>query len=70
MNKSDLIRSLEVRIEHNQKEFGICERLHGEEVAASSSPSFHSAHSEMRDWHAGKIEAYKQALKMIQELDA
>ena len=68
MNKSDLIRSLEVRIKYNEKEFAECERLHGEAVSAHGVALWHSAHSEMRDWHDGKIQAYKHALQMIQEL--
>jgi len=66
MNIDQVIASLKVRIEHNQKEFGECERLHGEVVASSQTAVWHSAHSEMRDWHAGKLQAYKQVLEMLE----
>ncbi len=65
MEIDTIINSLNVRIEHNRKELAECERLHGEVVARDSSV-FHSAHSEMRDWHLGKLEAYKTMLEMIQ----
>lgn len=66
MNVDRIIDSLNVRIEHNRKELAECERLHGEEVKRDPS-AYHSAHSEMRDWHLGKLEAYKVMLQMIQE---
>ena len=66
MNIEQVIESLKVRIEHNQKEFGECERLHGAVVAKDPS-IWNTVHSEMRDWHAGKLEAYKQVLEMLGE---
>ena len=66
MSIEQVIESLKVRIEHNQKEFGECERLHGEVVAEDPS-IWNTAFSEMRDWHAGKLEAYKQVLEMLEQ---
>ena len=70
MNKQDMIRSLKVRIKYNEKEFAESERLHGEAVAAHPVALWHTAHSEMRDWHDGKVQAYKHALQMLEELEA
>ena len=66
MNIEQVIESLKVRIEHNQKEFGECERLHGAVVAKDPS-IWNTTHSEMRDWHAGKLEAYKKVLEMLEQ---